>query len=57
MNYAAYFVRDPKLCGGETVVKGTRVNVKTVLASLAEGARVEEIIAASRRSPKKPSVR
>jgi len=45
MNYAAYFVRDPKLCGGETVVKGTRVTVKTVLASLAEGARVEEIIA------------
>lgn len=45
MNYGAYFVRDPKLCGGETVITGTRVTVKTVLASLAEGARVEEIIA------------
>lgn len=45
MNYAACFVRDPKLCGGETVIKGTRVTVKTVLACLAEGARMEEIIA------------
>ena len=45
MNYAACFVRDPKLCGGETVIKGTRVTVKTVLACLAESARMEEIIA------------
>lgn len=45
MDYRAYFARDPQICGGETVIKGTRVPVKTVLASLAEGARVEEIIA------------
>lgn len=45
MDYLAYIVRDPALCGGEPVVKGTRVTVRTVLASLAEGARVEEILA------------
>jgi uncharacterized protein (DUF433 family) len=44
MDYAAYFSRDPQVCGGETVIKGTRVTVKTILASLAEGARIEEII-------------
>ena len=45
MDYAAYFMSDPKLCGGEIVIKGTRVTVKTILASLAEGARIEEITA------------
>jgi len=44
MDYAAHFARDPHICGGETVIKGTRVTVKTILASLAEGARIEEII-------------
>lgn len=44
MDYRAYFTRDPQICGGETVIKGTRVTVKTVLASLVEGARVEEIV-------------
>ncbi len=38
-------VSDPKLCGGEPVVRGTRVTVRTILASLAEGAAVEEIVA------------
>lgn len=45
MNYEQYIVRDPKICGGEPVVKGTRVTVRTVLASLAEGASVDEILA------------
>lgn len=31
-------------CGGEPVVKGTRVTIRTVLASLAEGLSVEEIV-------------
>ncbi len=44
MNYQQHFERDPKVCGGEPVIKGTRVTVRTVLASLAEGARVEEIL-------------
>jgi uncharacterized protein (DUF433 family) len=45
MPYDEYFVRDPGVCGGETVLKGTRVTLRTVLASLAEGAAVEEILA------------
>ena len=44
MGYKEYFVRDPGICGGETVFKGTRVTLRTVLASLAEGATVEAIM-------------
>jgi uncharacterized protein (DUF433 family) len=44
MDYYRYIVRDPKVCGGESVIKGTRVTVRTILASLAEGARIEEIL-------------
>jgi uncharacterized protein (DUF433 family) len=43
-DYASFFERRPDLCGGETVVKGTRVTVRTVLASLAEGASTAEIL-------------
>jgi uncharacterized protein (DUF433 family) len=45
MNYEDRFVRDPRVCGGEAVIKGTRVTLRTVLASLAEGATMEEIVA------------
>jgi uncharacterized protein (DUF433 family) len=45
LEYEQYIVRDPTICGGEPVIKGTRVTVRTILASLAEGARVEEIVA------------
>ncbi len=45
MDYQQHIVRDPKVCGGEPVIKGTRVTVRTVLASLAEGAKAEEILA------------
>lgn len=44
MNYGQYIVRDPAICGGEPVVKGTRVTVRTVLANLAEGMSVAEIV-------------
>lgn len=44
MNYHQYIVRDPKICNGEPVIKGTRVTLRTILASLAEGARIEEIL-------------
>lgn len=37
-------VQDPVIVGGEAVIRGTRVTVRTVLASLAEGAPVEEIL-------------
>lgn len=45
MSYHELLVRDPGICGGETVLKGTRVTLRTVLASLAEGASIEEVLA------------
>jgi uncharacterized protein (DUF433 family) len=45
MNYQAYITRDAAICGGEPVVTGTRVTVRTVLASLAEGMTPEAIVA------------
>lgn len=45
MDYAAHFVRDPAICGGETVFRGTRVLLRAVLADLADGASVSEILA------------
>ena len=44
-NYSERIVRDPKICGGEPAFKGTRVTLRTVLASLAEGDSIEEILA------------
>ncbi len=44
MNYSQYIERDPTICGGEPVIKGTRVTLRTVLASLAEGASIAEIL-------------
>jgi uncharacterized protein (DUF433 family) len=44
IDYSQYITQDPKVCGGEPVVRGTRVPVRTVLASLAEGATVPEIL-------------
>jgi uncharacterized protein (DUF433 family) len=43
-NYADYFERRTELCGGALVVKGTRVPVRTLLASLAEGATEAEVL-------------
>jgi len=37
-------VRDPAVCAGNPVIKGTRVPVRTILASLAEGTTVKEIL-------------
>ena len=44
MNYANRIIRDPSICGGQPVFRGTRVTLRTVLASLAEGASIEEIL-------------
>ncbi len=44
MDYLKHFARDPKTCGGAPVIKGTRVTLRTVLASVAEGATVQEIV-------------
>ena len=45
MEYTDRIIRDPVVCGGQPVIKGTRVTVRTILASLAEGAETAEILA------------
>jgi uncharacterized protein (DUF433 family) len=45
MNYRERIVRDQRIVRGQPVFKGTRVTLKTVLASLAEGASTAEILA------------
>ena len=44
IKYQDRIQRDPKVAGGEAVIKGTRVTLRTVLASLAEGATTAEIL-------------
>lgn len=44
-NYEDRITRDKAICGGEPVFRGTRVTLRTVLASLADGDSVEEIVA------------
>ena len=46
MDYRDRIVRSPAVCGGAPVIKGTRVPIRTVLASLAEGDTIEEILKA-----------
>ena len=45
MNHDDKIVRDAQICGGEPVLRGTRVTLRTVVASLAAGDSVEEILA------------
>jgi uncharacterized protein (DUF433 family) len=40
----ARFETRADVCGGETVIRGTRVTLRTVLASLAEGATIADIL-------------
>jgi uncharacterized protein (DUF433 family) len=42
--YSDRIIRDPRICGGQAVIKGTRVMLRTLLASLADGDAVEEIL-------------
>jgi len=43
--YEERIIRDSEICGGEPVFKGTRVTLRTVLASLAAGDSAQEILA------------
>jgi uncharacterized protein (DUF433 family) len=45
MNYRDRISREPGVCGGEPVLKGTRVTLRTILASLSQGDPIEEILA------------
>jgi uncharacterized protein (DUF433 family) len=40
-----HIVRDRQICGGEPVFRGTRVLLRTVLASLAVGDSADDILA------------
>ena len=44
MTHDQHIVRDPGICGGEPIIRGTRVPLRTILASLADGDSVEEIV-------------
>ena len=44
MNFKPYITRDPLICGGEPVVTGTRITVRTILASLAVGLGTDELL-------------
>jgi uncharacterized protein (DUF433 family) len=44
MDYQDHIIRDPEICGGEPVIRGTRVTLRTLLASLAEGCGEDEIL-------------
>jgi uncharacterized protein (DUF433 family) len=44
MDYTNHIQRDAKTVGGEPIIRGTRVTLRTILASLAEGATTEEIL-------------
>lgn len=45
IDFASRFVRDPNICNGQVTIKGTRVMLRTILASLADGSTDEEILA------------
>ncbi len=44
MNFNGLIIRDPKICGGEPVIKGTRITLRCILSTLAEGADPEKIL-------------
>jgi uncharacterized protein (DUF433 family) len=44
MTYQDHIVSDPGVCGGQPVVRGTRVLVRTVLGYLAHGEPVDAIL-------------
>ena len=44
MNLPDFIVRDPQICGGQPVFRGTRVTLRTVLASLAAGDDIADVL-------------
>ena len=44
MDYAKHITADPATCGGQPIIRGTRVTLRTVLESLAEGGTIPEIL-------------
>jgi uncharacterized protein (DUF433 family) len=44
MSHQERIVRDPAICGGQPVIKGTRVLVRVILGYLAHGEAIEAIV-------------
>ncbi len=44
MAYSDHFSRDPRICGGKTVIKGTRVTIKQLMLCVAQGNSREWIL-------------
>ena len=44
MNYHDHIVSDPAICGGQPVIRGTRVLVRVILGFLAHGEPVDVIL-------------
>lgn len=44
VDYKAHMTRNPEVCGGEPVIVGTRVTVRTILASLADRDSVQDLL-------------
>lgn len=44
MNYHDHITQDPQICGGEPVIRGTRVTLRTLLASLAVGCGEDDLL-------------
>jgi len=44
MTYDGIIIRDRHICGGEPIIRGTRVTLRTILASLATGASIADIM-------------
>jgi uncharacterized protein (DUF433 family) len=44
MDYHDHIIRDSQICDGEPVIRGTRVLLRTIVASLAEGSSIAEIL-------------
>lgn len=46
MVFKDYIVTDQSICGGQPVIRGTRITLRTILASLADGDSIEDILKA-----------
>jgi uncharacterized protein (DUF433 family) len=44
MRAAAFITRNPNIANGQPIIRGTRVPLRTLLASLAEGASTTDIL-------------
>jgi uncharacterized protein (DUF433 family) len=44
MNYHDLILRDPAICGGQPVIRGTRVLVRVILGYLAHGEPIDVIL-------------